>query len=136
MGGYLVEYYSYHTVCTNGRMWRHRYQIVLNNFHLHFVISLYFFTFQMDIKRKNAINIHLMAYKKIVCLKLSTLENPTFTFALTHIYKVHTFQCKHIFIYDQVIKYGLIITLSNFHVTDMWKVVRFIRLMHTRLFAG
>jgi hypothetical protein len=27
-------------------------------------------------------------------------------------------------------------TLSNFHVTDMWKVVRFIRLMHTRLFAG
>ena len=39
-----------------------------------------------------------MAYKeKIVCLKFSTLENPTFTFALTQIHVV-TFQFKQIFI--------------------------------------
>jgi len=39
-----------------------------------------------------------MAYKKkIISLKLSTLENPTFSFALTQI-QVVTFQGKQIFI--------------------------------------
>ena len=44
------------------------------------------------------INIHLAYKKKIVCLKLSTLENPIFTFGLTQI-QVVTFQNNQFFFY-------------------------------------
>jgi hypothetical protein len=44
------------------------------------------------------INIHLAYKKKIVCLKLPTLENPTFTFDLTQIQMV-IFQNKKIFLF-------------------------------------
>ena len=46
-------------------------------------------------------------------MKLSTLENPTFTFDLTQIPEV-TFQCKHIFFVDhKVINYGFKMTLKT-----------------------
>jgi hypothetical protein len=46
-------------------------------------------------------------------LMLSTLENPTFTFALTQIHVV-TFECKQFFIYDhKVIKCGFKIILIS-----------------------